>query len=80
MELFQKDPAAANKYLTDYCLSNAQAVIDAWWKLGDNLMVKFNKLWIYDSKTRKRSPLPFPDWYLRMRVETNKLQPQPEKK
>jgi len=80
LDLFQKDPAAAGKYLNDYCLSNAQAVIDAWWKLGDDLLVKFNKLWIYDTKTRKRSPLPFPDWYLRMLVETNKLQPQPEKK
>ena len=80
LDLFQKDPAAAGKYLNDYCLSNAQAVINAWWKLGDDLLVKFNKLWIYDTKTRKRSQLPFPDWYLRMLVETNKLQPQPEKK
>ncbi len=80
LELYQKDPAAASKYLNDYCLSNAQAVIDAWWKLGDSLLVKFNKLWIYDAKTRKRNPLPFPEWYLRMLVETNKLQPQPDKK
>ena len=80
LELFQKDPAAAKKYLNDYCLSNVQAVIDAWWKLGDNLLVKFNKLWIYDVKTRKRIPLTFPDWYLKLLVETNKLQPQGEKK
>ena len=80
LELYAKDPAAANKYLTEYSLSNAAAVTDAWWKLGDNLMVKFNKLWIYDVKTRKRNPLPFPDWYLRLLVETNKLTPQPEKK
>jgi len=79
-ELFQKDPAAATQYLTDYCLNNAQAVINAWWKLGDALLVKFNHLWIYDAKTRKRNPLTFPDWYLKELVNFNKLKPQPEKK
>ena len=61
-------------------MDNAAAVTDAWWKLGDALLVKFNKLWIYDAKTRKRNPLPFPDWYLRMLVETNKLKPVEVKK
>jgi dipeptidase len=80
LALFEKDPAAAAQYLTHYCLSNAQAVTDAWWKLGDDVFVKFNKLWIYDVKTRKRNPLPFPDWYLKALVEHNRLAPQPEKK
>ena len=68
------------KYLTDYCINNANLVINAWWKLGDDLLVKFNHLWIYDVKTRKQSLLPFPEWYLRALVEYNKLKPQEEKK
>lgn len=80
LELHQKDPAAAAKYLTDYCLGNASAVVNAWWDLGNRLLVKFNHLWIYDGKTRKRNALPFPDWYLRALVEYNKLKPQEEKK
>ena len=76
LELYQKDPAAAAQYLTDYCLNNIAAVTDAWWKLGDMLMVKYNKLWIYDVKARKRAPLLFPDWYLRLLVEQNKLTPK----
>jgi dipeptidase len=80
LELHQKDPAAAAKYLTDYCLGNASAVVNAWWDLGNQLLVKFNHLWIYDGKTRKRNALPFPDWYLRALVEYNKLKPQEEKK
>jgi len=79
-DLFQKDPAAACRYLTDYCLSNAMTVIDTWWKLGDALLVKYNHLWIFDAKTRKRSALTFPDWYLKELVNYNKLTPQPEKK
>ena len=80
LDLYAKSPADAIKYLNDYCMDNAAAVTDAWWKLGDALLVKFNKLWMYDSKTRKRNALPFPEWYLRMLVETNKLKPQEVKK
>jgi dipeptidase len=80
LELHKKDPAAAREFLTDYCINNATAVIDAWWKLGDDLLVKYNHLWIYDAKTRKQSIVKFPDWFLKLLVEYNKLTPQaPEK-
>ena len=79
LELYQKDPAEAVRFLTTYCLNNATAVTDAWWKLGDALLVKYNKMWIYDAKSRKRSQLQFPDWYLRLLVEQNKLTPAKEK-
>jgi len=79
-DLYQKDPAAAVQFLTDYSLGNAQRVIDAWWELGDQLLVKYNKLWIYNTQTRKREPLKFPDWWLKLLVEYNKLQPQVQEK
>jgi dipeptidase len=79
LELHKKDPAAARRFLTDYCLGNAQRVIDAWWKLGDDLLVKYNHLWVYDAKTRKRNPMIFPDWWLKLLVEYNKLQPRAAK-
>jgi dipeptidase len=80
LELYQKEPASAVRFLNDYSLNNAAAVTAAWWKLGDEMMVKYNKLWIYEAKTRKRLPLTFPEWYLRALVDYNKLKPQPEKK
>jgi len=80
LDIHQKDPAQAREFLTEYCLNNATAVIDAWWKLGDDLLVKYNHLWIYDAKTRKQSIVKFPDWFLKLLVEYNKLTPQaPEK-
>jgi len=65
--------------LTDYCINNANAVINAWWELGNQLLVKYNHLWIYDVKTRKRLPLNFPDWYLEELIKYNKLVPQENK-
>jgi dipeptidase len=79
-ELYQANPAQVHQFLTEYCVNNANLVIDAWWDLGDQLLVKYNHLWIYDAKTRKRLPLKFPDWWLKLLVEYNKLTPQPQEK
>lgn len=80
-ELYKKDPAQAITFLTDYCISNANSVIHAWWKLGDDLLVKYNKLWIYNTKTRKTERLQYPEWFLRLLVEYDKLIPrEPPKK
>jgi len=43
-ELFKRSPAQAVKFLTGYCLNNANSIINAWWKLGDDLLVKYNHL------------------------------------
>lgn len=79
-ELYKKDPASAHRFLTDYCLSNANRIIDAWWELGDQMLVKYNHLWIYDAKTRKRNALKFPDWYLKELIRHNKLVPEEKEK
>ncbi|HEX9901501.1 MAG TPA: C69 family dipeptidase, partial [Acidobacteriota bacterium] len=79
LELYQKDPGQAVRYLTDYCLGNASAVVSAWWQLGDQLLVKYNKLWVYDSAARKRNPLKFPDWYLKELIRGNQLMPEEKK-
>jgi len=81
LELYKKDPAEAIVYLTDYSNNLANAVVNAWWKLGDDLLVKYNKLWIYDAKTRERNRLQFPEWYLKELVKHNQLKPEePEEK
>jgi dipeptidase len=79
-ELYEKDPALGRQYLTDYCLNNASLVVNAWWDLGTKLLVKYNHLWIYEEKGRKKNPLPLPESYLRALVEYNKLKPVEDKK
>ncbi len=76
LKLYKKSPQAAVDYLTDYCNNNADLVINAWWRLGDDLLVKYNHLWNYDVKTRKRNRLEYPDWWLKKLIENNKLVPQ----
>ena len=81
-ELYKRDPAEAKEFLTDYCVNNANRVIDAWWELGDQLLVKYNHLWLYDIETRKTNRLKYPEWWLRELVKYDKLVPQepPKKK
>jgi dipeptidase len=64
-ELYQKNPSQAIKFLTDYCLDNANRVVKAWWDLGDRLLVKYNHLTFYDTekRTRDRSKPTYPDWW-----------------
>jgi dipeptidase len=79
-ELFKKDPAQAAEFLTDYCLNNASSVVDAWWKLGDDLLVKYNKVFLYDTETREFNRIQYPDWWLKKIIEYDKLKPQEEQK
>lgn len=76
-ELYRQDPKLAAEFVTDYCVNNANKVVEAWWKLGDFLLVKYNHLRIYESKTRRVDRLNFPEWWLRMVVEQDKVEPLP---
>jgi len=77
LDLYKKDPAQASRFLTDYCLSNANNVVGAWWKLGDDLLVKFDHQWMYDVKARKRLPVKYPEWYLKLLVDYDKVPAAP---
>lgn len=79
LELYNQDPGQAIQFLTDYCINNANRVVEAWWELGDQLLVKYNHLIIYDAKTRKRAQIAYPELWLKEVVKYHNLQPQPEK-
>jgi len=80
LELYKKDPVKASEFLTDYSNNNADVVVKAWWKLGDDLLVKYRGLSIYDAETRKRQNLPYPETWLKEMIRFHKLKPEPEKK
>ncbi len=67
VELYKKKPAEAARFLTGFCLNNARTVIDAWWKLGDDLLVKYDHLYLYDTQKRSyaRNRPEEPEWWKR---------------
>lgn len=78
LDLHKKDHAQAKDFLTDTCINYANSVINAWWELGDQLLVKYNHVWHYDPQTRKRSQLKYPDKWLKEIIKSDKLVPQEE--
>jgi dipeptidase len=86
LELYEKNPDEAIAFITDFSVNNAKAVIDAWWKLGDDLLVKYNHFRIYDAETRKVDRVQTPESWNRAIIEHDKLvsmtppPPPPKKK
>ena len=64
-DLYKRSPKEAVKYVTGYSLNNAQNVVAAWWKLGDDLLVKYNHLSLYNAQKRQRGRIPSadPGWW-----------------
>jgi dipeptidase len=80
-ELYKKNPKEAVRFLTDFSLSNATSVVGAWWKLGDDLWVKYNHLGLYNAEKRSsgRIPTANPEWWNRA-VKAIDVLTEPEKK
>ncbi|MGQ9671538.1 MAG: dipeptidase [Candidatus Aminicenantales bacterium] len=65
LERYNSSVEEGISYLTGYSLTHADAVVKAWWKLGDDLLVRFNKLGYYDpgKRSRDRTKPAYPDWW-----------------
>jgi len=76
-ELFLQNPEKARQYITDFCLRNTNQVVDAWWKLGDDLFIKYNHFKVYtiEEGQRKAGSIRLPEWYQRLIIEKNELKP-----
>jgi len=75
-ELYEQNPEAARAYLTNYCIENANQVVDAWWNLGDTLIQYYAHGYDYTVPGRKGS-LSAPEWYIRGMIEMDELEPSP---
>jgi dipeptidase len=75
LELHKEDPAEAIQFLTDYCVNNGNNVVNAWWKLGDDLLVKYNHFRMYDAETRRVGRVATPDEWNKAVIEHDKLVP-----
>ena len=64
LELLKKNPELIEKYLTNYCVSNAEANIKKWWKLADFLVTKYNDGYIQNEKGRPQE-IGYPESWLK---------------
>ncbi|MBM3284926.1 MAG: hypothetical protein FJY81_03560, partial [Candidatus Aminicenantes bacterium] len=78
-DLHAVDPAKARDFLNGVCLDHARAVIDAWWELGDRLLVKYNHFGTYNAEKRslERSKVSTPPawWRKAVRIYDILLEP-----
>jgi len=67
LERYNRSKEEGIDYLTGYSLAHADNVVKAWWKLGDDLLVRYNKLSCYDTakRTRDRIKPGYPDWWIK---------------
>ena len=65
LERYNKSKDEGIGYLDGFCLAHADNVVKAWWKLGDDILVKYNKLSLYDTAKRTKDRLKpgYPDWW-----------------
>ncbi len=81
LALYKKKPAEAGRFLTGFSLNNATTVVNAWWKLGDDLLVKYNRLYLYDTEKRNydRAKPAIPEWWKKA-VRAFDILMEPDKK
>jgi len=77
LEIYQENPEKARQFLTDFSVNNANSVVNAWWKLGDDLLVKYNHFRIYNPETRKVGRIQTPECWNRAVIEQDHLTPLP---
>ncbi|MCK4547083.1 MAG: C69 family dipeptidase [Candidatus Eisenbacteria sp.] len=63
-ELARSDPELMTRYLTDYCVSHAERVVDRWRDLGEFLLTKYNDGYVKDENGRPQE-VGYPELWLR---------------
>jgi dipeptidase len=54
LALYESDPELMKNYLTDYCVSGGESVVDRWRELGEFLIMKYNDGYVKDENGRPR--------------------------
>ena len=64
VELEKSTPALLTDYLTNYCVTNGEAVVKRWRELGEFLMTKYNDGYVKNERGRPAS-VGYPESWLR---------------
>jgi dipeptidase len=69
-ELLKTNPELVKTFLTNYCISNAEAVVKKWRNLGDFLITKYNDGYIQQKPGRAKE-IGYPEKWLKKEVKAN---------
>ena len=70
LELQKTNPELMTKYLTDYCVSHAESMVDKWRVLGEYLLMEYNDGYVKDS-TGEPQNAGYPESWLRAVLREN---------
>lgn len=76
LRLYEQNPDAAKKFLTAYCKIHLDQVLQAWWELGDRLLVYFNHGYDY-TVVGKRQTISLPEWLLKLYIQFGEMKTYP---
>jgi dipeptidase len=68
--LLKNNPALLKRFLTQYCVNNAEMNIKKWWELGDHLITKYNDGYIQDDEGRPQE-IGYPEKWLKKELNEN---------
>jgi dipeptidase len=68
--LLKTKPALVEKYMTNYCVSNAESAVKKWWRLGDFLVTKYNDGYIQNERGRPQE-IGYPEAWLKKEVKAS---------
>ena len=68
--LLKNDPALLKKFLTKYCVDNAEMNVKKWWELGDHLITKYNDGYIQNEKGNPQE-IGYPEKWLKKEIKQN---------
>jgi dipeptidase len=69
-ELLAANPELVHTFLTNYCVSNAEAVVKKWRQLGDFLITKYNDGYIQEKPGRAKE-VGYPIKWLKKEIKAN---------
>jgi dipeptidase len=71
LELHKKDPALMQRYLTTYCVSTADNLVERWKELGEQILTKHNDGFVREPGSGKSEGVEYPQDWLRRLIQDN---------
>lgn len=72
LELYEKDPLLAKRFLTDWCNDNANKTVEKYWDFANFLIVKYHNNFINIPRLSQAPPIPDREYWFNLGMEYQK--------